>query len=100
MFSPDSFASISSTRIVASTAAGDAENVLVERGIEGGASERAEELERGADGIAAEQPFGEAAARLLLDEELEAVGAPRKVDHRIAAHAGQPGRRNGHELPG
>src|SRR5690348_2883037 len=70
-------------------AAGDAEKILVELRIEGRLAERPEEPERGADDIAAEQPFGEAAARLLLDEELEAVGAPREVDHRIAAHPGQ-----------
>jgi hypothetical protein len=82
-------------------AAGDAQHVLREARMERRLAERAEEREpRPGGGGAAEEPLGHAAARLLLHDELEPACLAREVDHRVAAEARDPRRRDRHELAG
>ena len=64
------------------------------------AAERREQSEpRGLD-VGAEQPLADAAARLLLHDEREPLGAAVEVDHGVGARAGNAGHGNERELAG
>src|SRR6185436_14973649 len=79
-------------------AAGDAQDVARETGIEGRSSERPDQPDAGARGLLREQPLRKPAAGLPLHDELETLRRAREVHHRIAAPAAHAGRAHRHEL--
>src|SRR5439155_19051357 len=81
-------------------AAGDAQHVLGEHGIERRAAERTEHREPLALAIRAEEPFGESTVGLALDDEVETTSAALEVAHRIRSISGHGQRSEQDELPG
>ena len=81
-------------------AASNAQEVLAQAGIEGGAPERAEYLHLGAHAVTAEQPFRDAPAGFFLDDEFECLAVALVIHHRPAAKALHARHLDQHELAG